>query len=124
MYGSENDTSIILRVGMGKVGFLLMGDAEETERAALLASGQDVRATVLKVAHHGSRTGTDGNFLLRVQPEVAVISCGAWNSYNHPDPEALDVLLRAGVKVFRTDRNGTINVETDGKTYTVSPSPK
>ena len=119
-----NDTSIILKVSMGKVGFLLMGDAEETERATLLASGQNVQATVLKVAHHGSRTGTDRSFLLRVQPEIAVISCGAWNSYNHPDPEALDVLLKSGVTVFRTDRNGTINVETDGETYTVSPSAK
>lgn len=121
---SANDSSIILKISMGRVGFLFMGDAEAGERALLLASGRNVQATVLKIAHHGSQNGTDDNLLVRVHPEVAVISCGLWNRYGHPNQATLDALGRAGVKIWRTDLQGTISIQTDGKTYQVSPSPK
>lgn len=123
-FQSENDSSIILKIGLGRVGFLFMGDAERGERASLLANGSDMQATVLKVAHHGSRNGSDSAFLARVHPEVAVISCGLGNRYGHPHVETLDALRRAGVNIWRTDLQGTINIQTDGKTYKVSPSAK
>lgn len=118
-----NDNSIILKIGLGRVSILCMGDAEGPERASLLASGQDVQATILKVAHHGSQNGTDDTFLARVHPEVAVISCGM-NDYGHPHQTTLDALRRAGASVWRTDLQGTINLQTDGRTYQVGLSPK
>lgn len=121
---SANDSSIIMKISLGRIGFLFMGDAEAEERASLLASGGNAQATILKVAHHGSRNGTDDAFLARVHPEVAVISCGLWNRYGHPNQATLDSLNRAGVKIWRTDLQGTISVQTDGKTYQVSPSAK
>lgn len=121
---SANDSSIILKIGMGRVGFLFMGDAEGRERASLLADGSDVQAVVLKVAHHGSRNGTDDAFLARVHPEVAVISCGLGNHYGHPNQATLDALRRAGVNVWRTDLQGTIRMQTNGMTYKISPSAK
>lgn len=119
-----NNSSIILKVALSRVSVLFMGDAEEPERASLLASGQDVQATILKVAHHGSQNGTDDAFLARVHPEVAVISCGLDNRFGHPNQTTLDALRRAGASVWRTDLQGTINLQTDGRTYQVSLSPK
>ncbi len=121
---SANDNSIILKIALGRVGFLFMGDAEDGERASLLVGGGDPQAMVLKVAHHGSRNGTDDAFLARVHPEVAVISCGLGNRYGHPNQVTLDALRRAGVNVWRTDLQGTISVQTDGKTCKVSPPAK
>ena len=116
-----NNNSVVLKVSLGRVSFLFTGDMEEEERARLLAStsAEDLRATVLKVAHHGSHNGTDAAFLARVRPEVAVISCAADNRYGHPHRATLDALARARVRVRRTDRHGTITVATDGNTYTV-----
>ena len=119
-----NNNSIILKVSFGRISILCMGDAEGEERAALLASGRDVQATILKVAHHGSRNGTDDVFLARVHPEVAVISCGLGNRYGHPNQTTLDALERAGVKVWRTDLQGTITLQTNGKSYQASLSQK
>lgn len=119
-----NNSSIILKVALGRVSVLCIGDAEGPERASLLVSGQDAQATVLKVAHHGSQNGTDDAFLARVHPEVAVISCGLDNRFRHPNQATLDALRRAGASVWRTDLQGTINLQTDGRTYQVGLSPK
>lgn len=121
---NANNSSIVLKISLGRVSVLCMGDAEGEERASLLSSGRDVQATILKVAHHGSRNGTDAAFLARVHPEVAVISCGLWNQFGHPHQATLDTLKQAGVNVWRTDLQGTITLQTDGKTYKVSPAPK
>ena len=69
------------------------------------------------MGHHGSKSSTSPGFLSRVNPEVAVISVGAGNTYGHPAAETLDKLQAAGVKAYRTDLNGNIIVTTDGKTY-------
>ncbi len=121
---NANDNSIVLKVVLGHESILFMGDAEEGERASLLASGQNVEATVLKVAHHGSQNGTDTAFLARVHPEVAIISSGLGNQFNHPNQATLDVLRQAGAKVWRTDLQGTITLQTDGKSVNVSSSRK
>lgn len=124
-YSSKtNNNSIILKVSLGHVSVLCMGDAEVEERTALLAREQNVQATILKVAHHGSRNGTDAVFLARVHPEVAVISCGLDNRHDHPNPATLDALHQAGIRVLQTYLQGTIFLQTDGKSYKVSPVPK
>ena len=110
-----NDNSVILRLVYGEVSFLLTGDVAAVGEEALLAAGLDVRATVLKVAHHGSDGSTTPALLAAVQPRLAVVSAGAENTYGHPSP-TLELALRlAGVPELRTDANGRVRLLTDGR---------
>jgi len=77
--------------------------------------GDDVRSAVLKVAHHGSDTGTTETFVDAVRPAVAVISVGALNPFGHPDPDTLAVLEERGASVYRTDEHGAVIIQTDGR---------
>lgn len=110
-----NDTSIILKVIYGETSFLFTGDAEYEAEHAVLDTGADLSATVLKVGHHGSDTSTCYPFLRAVMPQYAVISVGAGNSYGHPCDDTLSKLRDAGVEVFRTDLQGDIFCISDGK---------
>ncbi len=115
--GSRSDVnanSVVARLTFGSISILFAGDAEAPTEAWLLASGQDLRADVLKVAHHGSRYASGARFLRAVRPRVAVVSAGAGNEYGHPAPITLSRLGRLGVSVYRTDLDGDITVETDG----------
>ena len=114
-----NNYSVISRLDCGDIEFLFTGDAE---RLAELSPKGDISAEILKVGHHGSKSSTSPGFLSRVNPEVAVISVGAGNTYGHPAADTLTRLNSAGVTVYRTDLNGTIVVTTDGKTYSVKTS--
>jgi competence protein ComEC len=115
--GGANDNSFVIRIRYGKRALLFVGDAEHTEEAELSAA--DVRADVLKVGHHGSRTSSTPALLARVRPEVAVISCGVRNRFGHPHASTLEHL--AGIHVFRTDRHGAVVVETDGQVLSTTP---
>lgn len=110
-----NNTSIVLRIVYGDTSFLFTGDAEQEAENVILASGQDIQSTVLKVGHHGSSTSTSEAFLDAVNPTYAVISCGSGNSYGHPHQETLDKLQNKGVEVYRTDLLGDIYCTSDGK---------
>jgi len=115
--GSDtNDTSIVLRIDYGKTSFLFTGDAERKAEQAILDSGVDLSATVLKVGHHGSDTSTGYVFLREIMPQYAVISVGTGNSYGHPTEETLSRLRDADVTVFRTDLQGDVYCTSDGKT--------
>ena len=107
-YSNVNDCSVVLKVSIGSMDFLLMGDAEASGEADLLATGANVGAEILKVGHHGSSTSTTARLLAAADPEYAVISVGAGNSYGHPAASTLAALAAAGVMVYRTDLNGTI----------------
>ncbi len=107
-----NDASVVLKVTLGRVAALLTGDIGSGGEADLMREGTDLRAAVLKVAHHGSDTSTSPRFLRRVRPIVDVISVGARNRYGHPSPEVLDRL--EGDHILRTDQRGDITVSTDG----------
>ena len=115
-----NENSVVLKVRYGGVGFLLMGDAENRTEEMLLASGQELSSTFIKVGHHGSAYAATAPFLAEVEPAAAVISVGAANGYGFPAAKTLNRLSAAGSKVFRTDLDGTIVVTTDGHAYTVS----
>jgi len=115
---SPNNDSLVLKVTYGETSFLFTGDAEMEEEADLLASGADLACTVLKVAHHGSSTSTTEEFLSEAMPEYAVISCGAFNAYRHPDDGILDRLMQAGISVYRTDMQGDIICSSDGRNVT------
>lgn len=113
-----NNSSIVLKVTFGDTSFLFTGDAEREEEQELLESGYDLESTVLKVGHHGSDTSTSYLFLRTVNPQYAVISVGADNTYGHPTEAVLSRLRDADVKTFRTDLQGTITAVSDGKKVT------
>lgn len=108
-----NETSTVLRLTAGEVSFLFTGDIGESAETALIRSGADLDATVLKVGHHGSRFSSSDAFLSAVTPDLSVISVGSDNRYGHPADETLDRL--ADTAVLRTDEDGDITVSTDGK---------
>ena len=114
-----NDYSAVVRFTYGSVSFMLTGDAEEPVEENILESGAEISAQVLKCGHHGSSSSTSLPFLRRVNPAVAVISCGADNKYGHPHRETLESLNALGCTVLRTDELGTIAVTTDGEAYAV-----
>lgn len=122
-YEDANNNSIVLKLEHGENTFLFMGDAEEEEEADILKSDEDVAADVLKVGHHGSRSSSSQKFLKAVSPEYAVISCGEDNSYGHPHAETLNNLRAMGVKVFRSDEQGTITAVSDGSKITWNSAP-
>lgn len=115
--GSDtNDTSIVLRIDYGQTSFLFTGDAEREAEQAILNTGTDISATVLKVGHHGSDTSTTYPFLREIMPHYAVISVGEGNSYGHPTEDTLSRLRDAAVTTFRTDLQGDIICTSDGVT--------
>jgi beta-lactamase superfamily II metal-dependent hydrolase len=123
--GNEpNANSVVVRLDYGGFSMLLPGDAEAQTEHRLLSKDLNVRARVLKVAHHGSRYATSADFLERVKPEVAIISCGGWNRYGHPAQAVLDRLRAANVKLYRTDLQGEITITTRGREndYVIKPA--
>jgi competence protein ComEC len=109
---SENNASVVLRVAIGRVTALLTGDVEREAEAAL--SERAIRAEILKVPHHGSRSSSTDALLDAVSPRVALISCGRANAFGHPHPDVLARLVERGVRTWRTDRLGAIDVEVRG----------
>lgn len=113
---NENESSAIMKITEGGKSIIFTGDATEEEEIA--ASGGPIKADVLKVSHHGSKTSSSFEFLHAVQPGLAVISVGADNKFGHPAPETLEKLQAIGAKVLRTDQAGNIKVVFDGSNCT------
>jgi len=110
-----NSNSVVLRLEWNEVSFLFTGDADSEAEQDMLYGGviRDLRCTVLKLGHHGSKYSTSSEFLAAVNPQVAVISVGEGNTFGHPSDETLSRL--DGVDVYRTDERGTITFTTDGE---------
>lgn len=117
-YADMNNYSAVVKVTLGEVSFLCMGDAEEQAEMEILASSLSPQADVLKVGHHGSHSSTSEAFLQAVQPQYAVICAGVGNDYGHPHKETLTRLQ--GVQIFRTDLDGTVVFATDGQEINVT----
>ncbi len=115
-----NDNSFVIRIAHGHRSVLFMGDAERAEEGRLLAAGADLRADVLKVGHHGSRTSTTPALVDAVRPAHAVLSTGVRNRFGHPHAATLATLGARPIRVWRTDREGAVVVETDGVSLQVS----
>ncbi len=116
-----NDNSFVIRIGLGARSVLLVGDAEHAVEEQLVeAKRGSLRADVLKVGHHGSRTSTTPAFLEAVDPAVAMISCGVRNRFGHPAPSTLATLAASRARAYRTDQDGSITVTTDGRTLEVA----
>lgn len=105
-----NDTSIVLRVFFGSAALLFTGDIEEAAERELLASGEPLKADILKVGHHGSRTSSSTGFLLAVRPELAIVSAGRDNSHGHPHPSVIERFYNLGIPVRATNLEGTVSL--------------
>ena len=113
---ANNDMSLVVRIVYKDVSFLFTGDIEAAaEQRLLLDSKVELKADVLKVAHHGSRGSNTYDFLEKVKPTYAIISCGKNNTYKHPSAETLKVIKDMDIELFRTDLQGDITFKTDGK---------
>jgi competence protein ComEC len=119
-FSDLNDYSVVIRLVYKDSSWLFTGDAEKPAEEAMIESGQNLHADILKVGHHGSANSSTDEFLAAVKPRWAVIEVGAGNSYNHPTDAALERLQAVPdfVKIFRTDIDGNIVLETDGKVIT------
>jgi competence protein ComEC len=111
----RNDDSVVVEIVHGDVAVLLTGDVSSEVERAILPQLSAARTRVLKVAHHGSRTSTSSVILEGWRPQTALISCGRGNLFGHPAPEVLARLARIGARVYRTDRDGEITLESDGR---------
>ena len=120
MASGDNNQSLVLHVRYGDADFLLTGDIERAAERVLVDAVGGLEADVLKVAHHGASTSSSPEFLATVKPQVAVISAGLGNAFNHPRDEVLRRLRAAGAHVFRTDLAGDVVVRTDGYEITVA----
>ena len=114
-----NEYSNVIRVNYGAASFLFTGDLVAEQEKAMLAEGKNPQCTVLKVAHHGSKTSTTEEFLAAAQPRFAVISVGRDNNFGHPAPEVIERLQKNGIKIYRTDEDGAVVCRTDGKTLRI-----
>jgi competence protein ComEC len=117
----KNNDSLVLRLKYRERSIMLPGDAEKQAENSILSDNSEaaLRADVLKVGHHGSKNSTMPGFLAAVHPRVAVISAGEDNIYGHPNPELLERLTAADVRILRTDRDGAVHLLTDGKQFEI-----
>ncbi|MBI5573299.1 MAG: MBL fold metallo-hydrolase [Elusimicrobia bacterium] len=116
----ENNSSIVLKIIYGNVSFLFTGDVELEAENDLVGWRGELKSTILKVAHHGSRTSTTSPFLDRVSPDIAIISAGRGNTFGHPAAETLKKLVDRNTNIYRTDQNGTITLLTDGTSLKIT----
>lgn len=112
-YSDTNNSSIVVRLSFGRNSFLFTGDAEKKAESVMLKSGMNLKADVLKVGHHGSKSSSTKEFLKAVSPRYAVISVGD-NSYGLPKKTVIRRIEKLGAEVYRTDRSGTVVFYSDG----------
>lgn len=111
----ENEMSNLYRVSYGKASALVTGDMTKEDELKSVENKENLKATILKVGHHGSKTSSSREFLKAVNPKFAVISVGADNYFGHPHKETLENLAETGAKIYRTDRDGAVFFYTDGE---------
>lgn len=114
-YKDTNNYSAAIKLTYKESKFLFMGDAEKLSEKEILDNNFDISADALKVGHHGSSSSTSKEFLNKVSPKIAVISCGKDNQYGHPNKETLSTLKNKKIIIYRTDIDGTIVLTSDGK---------
>lgn len=115
-----NNSSIVFKATYGKTSFLFTGDAEKSSEQTMLNSGENLKADILKLGHHGSDTSSTPSFVDAVNPEVGIISVGKKNSYGHPSASVIDQMKKRKIDLYSTSNNGTVVVKTDGQKYNVT----
>jgi competence protein ComEC len=116
---SRNNDSIMMLIRYGSKSFLMTGDIEKEGEAAVLLRGLNLRADMVKVAHHGSKTSSTTAFVSSTRPTLAIISVGRTSMFGHPNKEVVDRWRTSGVEVMTTGQRGTISVVTDGQVISV-----
>lgn len=116
-----NNASIVARLDYNQFSVLFSGDVEKEVQQKLLDN--NVHVTLLKVAHHGSSNGLSEDFLKVIRPAIAVISVGKDNKYGHPAASTINLLKSYAVRIFRTDQNGTIEIDSNGEGYWIRALP-
>ncbi len=114
-----NNMSLVVKISYGETSFLFQGDAEDAVENEILYNGIDVSADVIKVGHHGSNTSTGEKYLNKVNPSVAVVSCGPDNTFKHPNKRTIDILEKKNITTYITAYHGNITVTSDGKSINV-----
>jgi competence protein ComEC len=109
----ENDASLVLMVTVAGLRILLTGDVEPPGQQAIVASGADLRADVLKIPHHGSAQ-QDPGFIAASHARVAIASEGKDNDYGHPAPRTVRLVQSLGMTFLRTDLDGSVAIVSDG----------
>ncbi len=113
-YKDLNNYSAVIKLDYKYTTFLFTGDAQKLSEDEIIKKGYDLTSTVLKVGHHGSRTSTSDEFLQKVNPKIAIISCGINNDFGHPHKPTLNKLQAINSRIYRTDKDGTIVLFSDG----------
>lgn len=114
----QNNNSVVLKLHYGDFTMLLTGDIEAPTEALLYKKyGSDLKADVLKVGHHGSKTSSYYKFIEQVKPQYALISCGDFAKYHHPNKNVVGSLEHLGAKVYTTEKNGDLTIVTDGNGF-------
>src|SRR4029077_5443969 len=116
----RNDDSVVLEVLYGDVALLLTGDIGADVERQIVPRLVPAKTRILKVAHHGSRTSTSQALLDAWRPDIALISCGRMNTFGHPAPEVIARLTAIGARIYRTDLDGEITLQTDGQHVVVT----
>ncbi len=115
---SSNDKSIVLKLGYRNFSLLLTGDLEKDGEYRLIEKGYNLKSSILKLGHHGSKGSTSIPFLKEVSPIETVVSVGS-NVYGHPSEALLKRVIGMGINVWRTDEQGAIIINTDGYKYSI-----
>ncbi|MBO5933923.1 MAG: MBL fold metallo-hydrolase [Clostridia bacterium] len=116
----ENDNSVVMHITAGTTSFLMTGDAEKAVEKDIIANYPSLRATIIKVGHHGSKTSSHDDFISMLGCETAVISVGEDNKYNHPSDETLTTLTDNNIEYYRTDLEGAVTIECFADNYKIS----
>jgi competence protein ComEC len=115
----SNEDSLVLRVSLGTISFLLAADIGLPAESKILEKGLEVRSQVLKSPHHGSRSSSSAPFLEKVRPQIIVITASRNNPYGVPHREVLDLYESVGAKILRTDERGAVEISSDGRTISI-----
>lgn len=113
-YEDINNYSVVLTLNFNSSSFIFMGDSEKLVENQLINKAYDVSSDVIKVGHHGSNSSSSSEFIDKVSPQYAVISCGRKNDYGHPNKETLELFQIKNIRVYRTDLENTIVFRSDG----------
>ncbi len=119
-----HDSCLVVRAVYKDIRFLFTGDIERKTEREMEEEGLELQAEILQVAHHGSATSSDIEFILAVEPKTAVYSAGAENPFGHPHREVVFRFQNLGIPLYGTDVHGSITVSTDGKNYEVRTEKK
>ena len=111
----ENDTSLVLKLCHGENSFLFTGDISEKDEMLILKSCIDINCDVIKISNHGSGKSNSYDFINKVNPNIALISCGRNNIFGYPDESVINMLNKIEAKVYSTEEYGTVVLKSNGK---------